>query len=277
MKKILALTLVTTLAVSACDKAQDTVGDAADKVMDKTAEVADKGVDAVKDGVAAVENSAVVGKGKEAVDAVAKKVGAYKSEKDQLGYAFGYQFAKNLEQNELQKDISASSVNDAISDVLSGKEARMSDQEMANAVQVFRERKMEEAKAVSEESKKKGEEFLATNKAKEGILTTESGLQYKVLEQGKGATPEDGKSVEVNYKGTLVDGTVFDSSYDRGQSATFPVNGVIPGFTEGLKLMKEGGKYVFYIPSDLAYGDQAPPSIGANQTLIFEVELIKVK
>ncbi len=266
MKKLLALTLVSALAVSACneDKAVDAVKDAAKTATDtaKTAvteagDVAVKGADAVKDAV--------------------EKVAAYSNEKDQLGYAFGYQFAKNLAQNELQGDISAAGLKDAIDDVLSGKDARMTDQEMGDAVQAFRDRKLAEAKVAAEESKKVGDDFLAANKLKEGIVTTESGLQYSVQTEGKGAAPEDGNSVEVHYKGTLIDGKVFDSSYDRGQPATFPVSGVIPGFTEGLKLMKEGGKNTFYIPSGLAYGENAPPSIGANQALIFEVELIKVK
>lgn len=261
MKKLLALTLATTVAVSACNGEKTEVANVAKDAANKTAEA----VSEMKD------------KGAAAVDTVKETVGAYSDSKDQLGYAFGYQFAKNLEQNNLQGDLSASALNDAINDVLAGKEPRMSDQEMANAVQAFRETKIAEEKVAAEESKKKGEDFLAANKDKEGVVTTESGLQYKVLEEGKGATPEDGKSVEVNYKGTLIDGKVFDSSYDRGQSATFPVNGVIPGFTEGLKLMKEGGKTIFYIPSALAYGENGPPTIGSNQTLIFEVELIKVK
>lgn len=120
--------------------------------------------------------------------------------------------------------------------------------------------------------------FLIANKNKPGVKTLPSGLQYKVIVDGKGAMPTDNDLVTVNYEGKLVDGTVFDSSYKRGQPATFPVMGVIPGWTEALKLMKEGSKWELYIPASLAYGEQgAPPAIGSNKTLIFVVELLKVK
>lgn len=122
-----------------------------------------------------------------------------------------------------------------------------------------------------------GAQFLEKNKTQPGVKTTKSGLQYKVIEEGDGLSPTPQDTVIVHYKGTLVDGTVFDSSIDRGQPAKFPVGGVIPGWIEGLQLMKEGGKYMLYIPSDLAYGDrQAGPTIPAGSTLIFEVNLIKV-
>jgi len=124
----------------------------------------------------------------------------------------------------------------------------------------------------------KGTEFMKENAKKEGVKTTSSGLQYEVITEGKGKTPQATDTVEVNYRGTLLDGTEFDSSYKRGQSISFPLNGVIPGWTEGLQLMTEGSKYRFTIPSPLAYGARgAGGSIGPNETLIFEVELIKVK
>jgi len=124
----------------------------------------------------------------------------------------------------------------------------------------------------------KGQAFLKENGKKDGVKTTASGLQYKVLKEGTGKQPSKTDTVEVNYEGKLLDGTVFDSSYKRGQSISFPLNQVIPGWTEGVALMKEGGKYEFYIPSNLAYGSNgAGGAIGPDETLIFVVELIKVK
>jgi FKBP-type peptidyl-prolyl cis-trans isomerase len=124
-----------------------------------------------------------------------------------------------------------------------------------------------------------GEEFLKENAKKEGVKTLEGGLQYKVLKEGKGKTPKATDTVEVNYRGTLIDGTEFDSSYKRGQSISFPVNGVIRGWTMALQKMKEGSKWMLFIPAELAYGARGTPGgpIGPNQALIFEVELIKVK
>lgn len=127
------------------------------------------------------------------------------------------------------------------------------------------------------DNKAAGEAFLAANAKKPNIITKESGLQYEIIEQGDGESPAESDTVTVHYKGSTIDGQVFDSSYDRGEPATFPLNRVIAGWTEGLQLMKEGGKFRFYIPSQLAYGDrQAGSAIPANSVLIFDVELIKV-
>ncbi len=136
-------------------------------------------------------------------------------------------------------------------------------------------RQTEEAAALTENIKK-GEEFLAANKSKDGVKVTSSGLQYKVITLGTGAKPLATDKVKVHYKGTLLDGTEFDSSYKRGTPAEFPLANVIKGWTEGLQLMPVGSKYEFYIPSELAYGKQGPPSIGPNQALIFEVELLEI-
>ncbi len=135
---------------------------------------------------------------------------------------------------------------------------------------------MAKAKAEGAVNRQKGAAFIAENASKEGVKTTPSGLQYIVVREGNGASPTPADQVQVNYEGRLIDGKVFDSSYERGAPATFGVTQVIPGWTEGLQLMKEGSKYQFFIPADLAYGDQGPPDIGAGQTLIFDVELLKV-
>jgi len=136
----------------------------------------------------------------------------------------------------------------------------------------------EKAKVEGAENEAIGAEFLAQNASKEGVVVTESGLQYKVITEGTGATPKAEDQVEVNYEGRLIDGKVFDSSYQRGKSITFGVGGVIRGWTEALQLMKEGAKYQLYIPAQLAYGERgSPPDIGPGATLIFDVELVAVK
>jgi FKBP-type peptidyl-prolyl cis-trans isomerase FklB len=134
------------------------------------------------------------------------------------------------------------------------------------------------AKESADKNLKAGEAFLAENAKKEGVVTLPSGLQYKVIEAGSGKTPKASDTVTVNYRGTLIDGKEFDSSYKRGEPATFPVSGVIAGWTEALQLMKEGAKWQLVIPPGLAYGEKgAGPVIGPNSTLVFEVELIKVQ
>ena len=144
--------------------------------------------------------------------------------------------------------------------------------------QQMQKKQMDEMMQKAEVNKKEGAKFLEQNKTKAGIKVTASGLQYKIISEGTGKTPEPTDSVYVNYKGTLVNGTVFDNSYTRGQPARFVLNAVIPGWTEGLQLMKEGGKAELYIPGDLAYGDRGYGNvIPGGSTLIFEVELLKVK
>jgi FKBP-type peptidyl-prolyl cis-trans isomerase FkpA len=128
-----------------------------------------------------------------------------------------------------------------------------------------------------QENKAAGTAFLTANAKKNNIVTTKSGLQYEIFTPGTGKTPSATDSVTVHYRGTKIDGQEFDSSYSRGEPATFPVNALIPGWTEGLQLMKEGGKYRFYIPSDLAYGESGGGSIDPNEALIFDVELIKIE
>ena len=140
---------------------------------------------------------------------------------------------------------------------------------------VMQAKAQEKQEKASSENKLKSEEFLAKNKTADGVITTESGLQYKVLTQGTGPKPAPGASVQVNYEGKLIDGTVFDSSFARGKPVEFQLNGVIKGWTEGLQLMDEGSRFEFYIPTELAYALNAPADIGPSQALIFKIELIQ--
>ena len=208
-------------------------------------------------------------------------VGALKAidlatDKAKLSYAIGYQFGRTLKDNKISEDVDPNIASQALLDTVADKSV-MTEEEVVAALTSYQTRKNDEAIAKAEKMQSEGIAFLEANKVKEGVVTTKSGLQYKVITAGEGASPKEDSTVEVNYKGMLVDETVFDSSYDRGQSAEFPVSGVIPGFKEGMMLMKEGGKHIIYIPSALAYGKQAPPTIGPDQMLIFEVELLKVK
>ena len=139
------------------------------------------------------------------------------------------------------------------------------------------EKMIKDMKAQGDANSTAGAKFLAENAKKEGVVTTASGLQYKVVTAGTGKTPKATDTVEVDYEGKLIDGTVFDSSYERGEPVEFPLNQVIAGWTEGVQLMKEGGKYEFYIPSDLAYGEAGNAGIAPNSMLIFTVELLSVK
>jgi len=203
-----------------------------------------------------------------------------KDDKAKESYSVGYQFGQNLKK--LETDLDAEILTAAIRDGLSGKESRLSDEEMRAAVASLQERTVAAMQASMKEKAQKnlaeGEKFLAENKTKEGVKTTASGLQYKVIEEGEGPSPKAGDTVTVHYRGTFVDGTEFDSSYQRGEPATFPLTGVIPGWTEALQLMKKGSKWELFIPSELAYGERgAGNRIPPNSTLIFEVELISMK
>jgi len=141
----------------------------------------------------------------------------------------------------------------------------------------LRAKQAAKSKEEAEKNQKEGDEFLAKNKTKKGVKVTESGLQYEVIKEGSGTKPTKADTVKVDYTGTKIDGTKFDSSVDRGQPATFPLGSVIPGWTEGLQLMTPGSNYKFYVPAKLAYGEHGPPSIGPNATLIFDVKLISVE
>lgn len=200
---------------------------------------------------------------------------------DQLSYALGLGIGHQL----LQMNAEGLNIDDfaqAIKDVMTGGELKMKEAEAQQMVQqFFAEQEALQQAANAEKgkaAKAEGEQFLAENAKKEGVKTTTSGLQYQVLRDGNGKQPKATDQVECHYEGTLIDGTKFDSSYDRGQTATFPLNQVIAGWTEGLQLMHEGAKYRFFIPYQLAYGERgAGASIPPYAALIFDVELVAVK
>ena len=198
-----------------------------------------------------------------------------KDQKDKVSYSIGMQIGFNLARQKV--DINPDILAAGIKDPLGGKPQLTPDQ--VKDVMAQLEKDMEQKqKQLGEKNKTDGAKFLEENKNKPGVKTTASGLQYKVEKEGTGPQPKGTDMVTVNYRGTLIDGTEFDSSYKRGQPATFPVNGVIKGWTEALQLMKQGAKYHLFVPSSLAYGERAMgPDIGPNSTLIFEVELMDVK
>ena len=213
--------------------------------------------------------------------AVAEEGAAAKFENNdaKIGYAFGVMFGQRM-RNELG-NIDLDQFADGMKTALNGEPQLMSDEEIAQTLSEYQremqQKQIAELQKQGEENKKTGEAFLSENKNKEGVVTLESGLQYKVLTEGKGPQPGASDSVTVHYTGSFINGEVFDSSVERGQPATFPVNGVIAGWTEALQLMPTGSKWQLFIPSDLAYGPNGNRSIGPNETLLFEVELIEVK
>jgi FKBP-type peptidyl-prolyl cis-trans isomerase FklB len=200
--------------------------------------------------------------------------------KDKFSYALGMNLGNTLHRQSVDVDpaILLRGLKDAIAGgkmALTEEEARAALMEVQNEVRKKQQAQMQQA---GEVNKKEGDAFLAANKAKEGVVTLPSGLQYKILTVGSGPKPALSDTVVCNYRGTLINGTEFDSSYKRGQPATFPVSGVIKGWTEALPLMPVGSKWQLFIPSALAYGERGPgPEIGPNSTLIFEVELISIQ
>ena len=203
-----------------------------------------------------------------------------KTDKDKLSYAIGMNVGRHLHSQSVE--VNPAILLQGLKDELAGGKTLLTDME-ENAVltqlqQEVRKKADESRQASMEPNKKAGEAFLAANKTKEGVVTLPSGLQYKILKEGTGAKPNIADSVVCNYRGTLIDGKEFDSSYKRGQPATFPVGQVIKGWTEALQLMPVGSKWQLFVPADLAYGDRgAGPDIGPGTTLIFEVELISIK
>jgi FKBP-type peptidyl-prolyl cis-trans isomerase FklB len=203
-----------------------------------------------------------------------------KTDKDKVSYAIGVNIGKSMRKDTV--DVDPAIFSRGMKDALSGGKLLLSDDEMKVALtklQAELHAKQEEAmQKTGEINKKAGDDFLAQNKTKEGIVALPDGLQYKILKEGTGPKPAATDSVVCNYRGTLIDGTEFDSSYKRGQPATFPVNGVIKGWTEAVQLMPVGSKWQLFVPADLAYGNHgAGPDIGPNATLIFEVELLSIQ
>jgi FKBP-type peptidyl-prolyl cis-trans isomerase FklB len=198
-----------------------------------------------------------------------------KDQKDKVSYSIGLNIGSNLGRQNVE--INPEALTAGVKDAIAGKPQLTQDQ-IKEVMTAFEKDMQQKQKAAGEKSAAEGKTFLEENKKKEGVKTTASGLQYKVIKEGTGAQPKATDTVTVNYRGTLIDGKEFDSSYKRGQPATFPLSGVIKGWTEGLQLMKTGSKYQLFVAPDLAYGDRTVgPDLSPNSTLIFEVELLDVK
>jgi FKBP-type peptidyl-prolyl cis-trans isomerase FklB len=195
--------------------------------------------------------------------------------KDKASYSIGLNFGFNFQRQNV--DLNTDAFAAGFKDAMTGRKPLLTEQEVRDTLIAFESDLQQKQTAVGKKNAADGEKFLTDNKSKEGVKATATGLQYKVLKEGSGAQPKPSDTVTVNYRGTLVDGTEFDSSYKRGQPASFPVGGVIPGWTEALQLMKVGSKYQLFIPAKLAYGEQGRPGIPPNSLLIFEVELMDVK
>jgi len=201
------------------------------------------------------------------------------SEKERVSYMIGMDVARSL--TPYKDEIDPKIVAQALSDVLSGAELRLSDAEAEQIRQSFIQRLQAKQQADAEAARSRnlaeGQKFLRENRTKPGVITTPTGLQYQVITEGSGARPTAASTVRVHYEGSLLDGSVFDSSIQRGEPAQFALNQVIPGWTEGVQLMNVGSKYRFWVPSNLGYGEQGTPGpIGPNQTLVFEVELLEI-
>ena len=208
-----------------------------------------------------------------AAPSVAAEKKELKTKMDRLSYSAGYDMALKIKESGIDLDYDV--VLQGARDVLKGRKALMTRKEVGDTVNTYREERKNE---LAENNRKEGQAYLAENKKKEGVVTLPSGLQYKVLKAGEGKTPGPEDVVTVQYRGKLVNGSEFDSSYMRGQPATFALNQVIRGWTEGLQLVKEGGKVQLVIPSDLGYGERGTPGgpIGPDAVLIFEIELLSV-
>ncbi|HQU17226.1 MAG: hypothetical protein B7Z66_05145 [Chromatiales bacterium 21-64-14] len=199
-----------------------------------------------------------------------------KTEKERLSYAIGFQIGHNLKDQGVDLDVKALSL--AVGDVLSGATPKLTAKQMQVAVMEFQKKKIAERTMAAEKNEKAGEAFLAANRKKKGVVELPDGLQYKVLHKGTGPKPTAGDTVVVNYRGTLPNGTEFDSSYKRGEPAEIPVGQVIPGWQEALKQMPVGSKWQVVIPGKLAYGARgAGDAIGPNQTLVFDIDLLSIK
>jgi FKBP-type peptidyl-prolyl cis-trans isomerase len=202
---------------------------------------------------------------------------AFANNNDTISYIIGADIARSFAKNSL--DLNKEMVFKGFSDAQNQADTIFSQEQIGMIMMAWQQEMTEKKAALAEaemaKNTKAGDDFLAANKLKEGVIETASGLQYKVIKPGEGESPDDNDMVEVHYTGTLIDGTVFDSSRERGEPIEFPVNGVIPGWTEALKLMKPGAQYMLYIPANLGYGDKKTGPIPEGSTLIFDVELLE--
>ncbi len=212
-----------------------------------------------------------------AVTAYAKEPAtALKTDKQKFSYTVGFQLGQNLMRQKLELDPKI--VAQGIQHALTGAVPKMSQEEMHASIMAYQKKEQEKVAALAKKNLDASHAYLEANKKKPGVVTLPDGLQYKVITKGTGKQPKMTDTVVAHYRGTLIDGTEFDSSYKRNHPATFPVNGVIKGWQEVLPLMKEGAKWQVYIPPELAYGEHgAGNAIGPNQTLIFDIELLSVK
>jgi FKBP-type peptidyl-prolyl cis-trans isomerase FklB len=208
------------------------------------------------------------------VSAFGKEPTGLKSDKQKFSYTVGFQIGQNLKRQNLDLDTKAFS--QGAQDAISNAQPRLKTEEMQAAIQTQQKKEMEKQEAKMKKNLEAGQAFLEANKKKEGVVTLPSGLQYKIITEGK--QPKSTDTVVAHYRGTLINGTEFDSSYKRNEPATFPVAGVIKGWQEALPLMKEGAKWQVYIPAELAYGPRgAGDVIGPNEVLVFDIELLSVK
>lgn len=203
-----------------------------------------------------------------------------KTQLDSMSYMIGMDIGKNLQAQSIE--VNADALAQGLKDVLAGNKTSLTDEQMQELALEFQnemsERQEKKMRERSEKNRKEGDAFLAENKKKQGVVTLANGLQYKILKKGTGRKPKESETVTVHYRGRLIDGTEFDSSFKRGEPATFPVNGVIKGWVEALQLMPVGSMWELYIPPELGYGEQgAGQVIGPNQTLIFEIELLSIR
>lgn len=210
----------------------------------------------------------------------AEEKSTLKDSKDKVSYSIGLDIGSTLKKQNI--DVNTDALVTGLKDALTGAKPQLTEEQIKETMTTFSNELRNKQQAATQEAAQKntveGEKFLAENKTKPGVKTTASGLQYKVMKEGSGPSPKETDTVVTNYRGTLINGTEFDSSYKRNEPVTFPVNGVIKGWTEALQLMKKGAKYQLFVPAGLAYGPRgAGQDIGPNATLIFEVELVDIK
>lgn len=222
------------------------------------------------------EQAAAPAQGETVAQQAATPANGLDGDEARYSYTIGYQVGGSLKQR--LEDIDTDALVEGVREALAGTEARLKPEEMQAALQSYQQMQTKKVQDRMQAAAAEGTAFLEANRAKEGVKETDSGLQYQVLEAGTGAQPTADDTVKVHYRGTLLDGTEFDSSYSRGEPVTLPVNGVIPGWQEALQMMKEGAKWKIFVPSNLAYGEQgAGDIIGPNQTLVFDIELLAVE